>query len=223
MSVISGALALVTLCHSHTHPPTAYCTFGSRHPAYCRYADNDAIGYFRKQGFTKTITLPKRATHGYIKDYDGGTQMQCVLHPGVDYLRLPQMIARQRSAVVHAIQARQTWNKTFPGLAMLETGKSVPIGNIAGVKEAGWRPSDTAPKITPAKSDKVLNTTLRQLHRDLKQHPSAWPFLAAVDVAEVRAYPAIHTASSNVLCFHVCDRAEVPYGCVSRLHSDVCT
>eukprot|EP00041_Stephanoeca_diplocostata_P030454 m.922494 g.922494 ORF g.922494 m.922494 type:complete len:163 (-) comp23759_c0_seq2:92-580(-) len=64
------------------------------------YADNDAIGYFRKQGFTKNITLPKSATHGYVKDYDGGTPMQCVLHKGVDYLNIPWMLHRQRDAIL---------------------------------------------------------------------------------------------------------------------------
>ena len=44
-------------------------------------ADNYAIGYFRKQGFSKSITIPTSRWLGYIKDYDGGTLMECLLNP----------------------------------------------------------------------------------------------------------------------------------------------
>lgn len=145
------------------------------------YADNDAIGYFRKQGFTKNITLPKRMTHGYIKDYDGGTQMQCVLHRGIDYLRLPQMIARQRAALMQAISMRETRDRTMPGLTVFEEGATfISIENIAGVREAGWRPADEAPPPVVHQSvpDRPLVTVLRQLHRDLRTHQSAWPFVS---------------------------------------------
>src|SRR5690606_27665343 len=40
---------------------------------FLTYADNYAIGYFKKQGFTKEITLEEYRYRGYIKDYDGGT------------------------------------------------------------------------------------------------------------------------------------------------------
>ncbi|KAJ1955032.1 histone acetyltransferase, partial [Dipsacomyces acuminosporus] len=43
---------------------------------FLTYADNYAIGYFQKQGFTKEITLDRRLWMGYIKDYEGGTLMQ---------------------------------------------------------------------------------------------------------------------------------------------------
>ncbi|KAL9035420.1 MAG: hypothetical protein Q9180_004871, partial [Flavoplaca navasiana] len=37
---------------------------------FLTYADNYAIGYFKKQGFTKEITLEKPRWMGYIKDYE---------------------------------------------------------------------------------------------------------------------------------------------------------
>jgi histone acetyltransferase len=43
---------------------------------FLTYADNYAIGYFKKQGFTTDITLEKALWMGYIKDYEGGTLMQ---------------------------------------------------------------------------------------------------------------------------------------------------
>jgi histone acetyltransferase len=43
---------------------------------FLTYADNYAIGYFKKQGFKREITLPRELWVGYIKDYEGGTLMQ---------------------------------------------------------------------------------------------------------------------------------------------------
>ena len=53
-------------------------TMGLTH--FLTYADNYAIGYFRKQGFTKYITMPKERWRNYIKDYDGGTLMECAIN-----------------------------------------------------------------------------------------------------------------------------------------------
>ena len=33
---------------------------------FMTYADNFATGYFKKQGFTMHITMPKTSTHGYV-------------------------------------------------------------------------------------------------------------------------------------------------------------
>jgi hypothetical protein len=38
---------------------------------FLTYADNMAIGYFKKQGFTAEIGLDKSIWVGYIKDYEG--------------------------------------------------------------------------------------------------------------------------------------------------------
>ena len=66
---------------------------------FLTYADNYAIGYFKKQGFTKTLTLDRKRWLGYIKDYDGGTPMECVIHPRINYLKVPDMVGMQRKAI----------------------------------------------------------------------------------------------------------------------------
>ena len=48
------------------------------------------------QGFTKGTTSPKEMWYGYIKDYDGGTLMQCEIHDEVNYLDIPGMVRVQR-------------------------------------------------------------------------------------------------------------------------------
>lgn len=47
------------------------------------YADCDAIGYFKKQGFSKDIKLARPVYAGFIKEYDGATLMHCELHKNI--------------------------------------------------------------------------------------------------------------------------------------------
>lgn len=63
---------------------------------FLTYADNYAIGYFKKQGFTTEITLDKSVWMGYIKDYEGGTIMQGSMLPKVRYLEAYEIITAQR-------------------------------------------------------------------------------------------------------------------------------
>lgn len=71
---------------------------------FLTYADNYAIGYFQKQGFSKHIAMPKERWVGFIKDYDGGTLMECYVHPGIDYLNVSGIVAKQRQFVLERIQ-----------------------------------------------------------------------------------------------------------------------
>ena len=66
---------------------------------FLTYADNYAIGYFKKQGFTKEITLDKPKWMGYIKDYEGGTIMQCSMLPKIRYLESGRLLLKQKAAV----------------------------------------------------------------------------------------------------------------------------
>jgi hypothetical protein len=64
---------------------------------FLTYADNYAVGYFRKQGFSKEISFDRERWVGYIKDYEGGTIMQCKMLPKVKYVEVHQMLADQKA------------------------------------------------------------------------------------------------------------------------------
>ena len=70
---------------------------------FLTYADNYAVGYFKKQGFTKEISLPRERWVGYIKDYEGGTIMQCKMLPKVVYSEVHQMLADQKAVSTAAL------------------------------------------------------------------------------------------------------------------------
>lgn len=80
---------------------------------FLTYADNYAIGYFKKQGFTKYVTTPREKWAGFIKDYDGGTLMECRVHTTINYLQIPEMVRKQR-AVRQALSCNHTVSLFLP-------------------------------------------------------------------------------------------------------------
>ncbi|KAI8326316.1 acyl-CoA N-acyltransferase [Martensiomyces pterosporus] len=103
---------------------------------FLTYADNYAIGYFQKQGFTKEITLDRRLWMGYIKDYEGGTLMQCSMVPKVRYLNAKEILARQREAVLEKIRGQTKSQIVYPGLKCFkeQTGsKGIDPFSIPGI------------------------------------------------------------------------------------------
>ena len=43
--------------------------------------------------------MPKDRWVGFIKDYDGGTLMECYIHPNVDYTDIKDTVAKQREFI----------------------------------------------------------------------------------------------------------------------------
>lgn len=67
---------------------------------FLTYADAFATGYFRKQGFSREIRLPRTAYHGYIKEYEGATLMGCELYPNIVYTEFSELLNKQREVSV---------------------------------------------------------------------------------------------------------------------------
>lgn len=57
-------------------------------------------GYFKKQGFSKDIQLPRSVYQGYIKDYEGATLMGCELNPNIVYTEFTAVIRRQKEVSI---------------------------------------------------------------------------------------------------------------------------
>lgn len=94
---------------------------------FLTYADNYAVGYFRKQGFTKDITLPRSVWAGYIKDYEGGTIMQCTMLDKVDYLNTKDILLKQRDAVLEKIRELSRSHVVYPGLQHFKSEQFTPL------------------------------------------------------------------------------------------------
>ncbi|KAF0683227.1 Aste57867_24659 [Aphanomyces stellatus] len=154
---------------------------------FLTYADNYAIGYFKKQGFSKVVSMVKSNWFGYIKDYDGGTLMECVIHQKINYLSITSMVQEQRKMLLEEIQKRSKANVVYPGLTSFCDSRLVNIHNVPGVKEAGWNQTIIRNSRT-SRDSSTLKQQLQTLWKSLSNHRSAWPFHEPVDVNAVTDY-----------------------------------
>lgn len=168
---------------------------------FLTYADNNAVGYFNKQGFTKDIFFDKERWHGYIKDYDGGILMECKIDPKLPYTDLSTMIRRQRQAIDEKIRELSNCHIVYQGIDFQKKEAGIPkriikVEDIPGLREAGWTPDQwghsrfkTVNSSTDGTSNqKSLTAFMRSLLKAMHDHADAWPFKEPVDVRDVPDY-----------------------------------
>lgn len=154
-------------------------------------ADNNAVPYFKKQGFSKKITLPFETWQGYIKDYDGVTLMECILHNKVDYRNIPMLLKAQKMSLIEKLKEISNSHVVFPGID-IKSKKGIKIEDIPGLKEIGWKKENGGTLLTRGNpttgfsardktSQDILHKHLQSVLNDLKAHEAAWPFLKPVD------------------------------------------
>jgi histone acetyltransferase len=159
---------------------------------FLTYADNYAIGYFKKQGFTKEITLERSVWMGYIKDYEGGTIMQCSMLPKIRYLESGRMLLKQKAAVHAKIRAvSRSYEIHQPPVEWrnAKDPKNLPVLDplsIDAIKATGWSPDmdDLArqPRRNPS------HGLLLSLLSALQTSSAAWPFQQPVNGDEIQDY-----------------------------------
>lgn len=161
-------------------------TYGTYH--FLTYADNYAVGYFKKQGFTADVTLDRSAWAGHIKDYEGGTIMQCTMVPRVEYLDVNDVVAAQKRAVQERIKQLAADPATlYPGITAFKDGtQQSPLDPFAipGLVESGWNPGMER----DIQESNPIYPLLRQLLGELQAQSIAWPFLEPVDAELVPNY-----------------------------------
>jgi histone acetyltransferase len=156
---------------------------------FLTYADNYAIGYFKKQGFTKEITLDKHIWMGYIKDYEGGTLMQCSMLPRIRYLDSAKILLLQKAAIQRKIREISKSHIVRSGLKQFKDLKSIePIDpmSIPGLKEAGWTPEMDELAQRPRRSPH--HAYMQHLLTELQNNAASWPFAQPVNKEEVPDY-----------------------------------
>ena len=170
---------------------------------YITYADNYAIGYFKKQGFSKSIQMPKGRYFGLIKDYDGGTPMECYVHPSIDFTRIPEMLAKQREFLLSRVKPIAQSRRVYPPLVPSQFNPNldgVPRAHhaaaralaIPGVPQAGWTLPDLVAVTGQGKEvdrqRSVLKTDLLAILRKVEEQQFSWPFREPVNTKDVRDY-----------------------------------
>lgn len=164
---------------------------------FLTYADNYATGYFQKQGFTKDITLEKSLWMGMIKDYEGGTMMQCSMLPRIRYLEVGRMLRKQKEAVQakirllsqnHMINQPQQWAS---GVITAIDPLSIPA-----IRATGWSPSMDELAREPRRGPHF--NELRRFLNQIQNHKQAWPFLSPVNKDGVPDYYSVITTPMDL-------------------------
>ncbi|OQR98829.1 histone acetyltransferase [Achlya hypogyna] len=169
---------------------------------FLTYADNYAIGYFKKQGFSKIVSMPKSNWFGYIKDYDGGTLMECCIHTHINYLDITSMVQQQRKMIMEKIQARSKAHVVYPGLTTFCEARLVDVYSVPGVKEAGWSQTIIRNNRIGSREPGSLKAQLQALWKSLSNHRSAWPFHEPVDTKLVTDYLDIVKTPVDLTSIH---------------------
>ncbi|TIA73635.1 hypothetical protein E3P77_01065 [Wallemia ichthyophaga] len=162
-------------------------TSSSKH--FLTYADNYAVGYFKKQGFTKEITLPREIWTGYIKDYEGGTMMQCSMLPKINYLDVHDILSRQKDMALEKIREYSKSHIVHQGLTHFKDapeGYKIDYREVPGLIESGWNPELDALCQRPSRNPDFA--IMHHLLSDLQNHASSWAFLSPVNKDEVADY-----------------------------------
>ncbi|KAK3525282.1 hypothetical protein QTP86_024911 [Hemibagrus guttatus] len=185
---------------------------------FLTYADEYAIGYFKKQGFSKDIKIPKAKYVGYIKDYEGATLMGCELNPSIPYTEFSVIIKKQKEIIKKLIERKQAQiRKVYPGLSCFKEGvRQIPIKehsrhpyvvplikrkrNVAYYLSSvlmscvyfllfvGETGWKPVGKSKEVKDPDQLCSTLKTILQQVKSHQNAWPFMEPVKKSDAPGY-----------------------------------
>ena len=109
---------------------------------FLTFADEHAVGYFKKQGFSKDLKLTKSIYTGYIKEYEGATLMGCELNPKIVYVEFTNVVRKQKEILKKLVEKKQEQiRKVHPGLTCFREGvREISVESIPGILETGWEP-----------------------------------------------------------------------------------
>ncbi len=162
----------------------------------CQYA----TGYFQKQGFTKEITLDKLVWMGYIKDYEGGTLMQCSMLPRIRYLKAGCMLLKQKETIQAKIRVLSKSHIVHqPPAQWANGGPITPVDplSIPAIRATGWSLYMDALARTQTRRGPHFNELRRFLYQ-IRNHKQAWPFLNPVNEDEVPDYYTVITSPMDL-------------------------
>lgn len=138
------------------------------------YADNSAIGFFKKQGFT--LRPVSNTWKGYIKDYEGGTLMECKVLRDIQYLKKKALVKSLRDKIFKKMEEVNEYH-----ILRAPNEKE----GLAPILE---KHRESMPKRT---REDFLRDFIFFLLCSLQSDPSSWPFLEPVSTVDVPDYATV--------------------------------
>lgn len=168
------------------------------------YADNLALGFFKKQGFSKNLTAPPPIWQTYVKDYDGSTQMECLIHPTINYIELRKDLKSMKNLIQEIIKASPVSSVEFsvPAEMTLKVGHKSEspsiadlvqkLNSIPDLAQVGYRFSaDELEELKKRKVEENFQSLCFRMITKLKTLKNAWPFEKPVTDEEAPGYSEI--------------------------------
>ncbi|KAJ2637770.1 histone acetyltransferase [Coemansia sp. RSA 1286] len=112
--------------------------------------------------------------------------------PKVEYLKVKEILLKQREAVLEKIRVKTKSQIVHPGLKCFKENpdlREIDPFSIPGIAESGWTPE--MDEISRRLARSKLNTWQINVVSEMLVHPSAWPFQKPVDQNEVPDYYAV--------------------------------
>lgn len=143
------------------------------------YADNSAIGFFEKQGFSKKIGIPKEVYDDYIGHYDGATLMYARVDPYYNYVSHPDFTESIQKIIAATLEP--------PRIVRF---KIFPVPEILGMR------------IEPKASTSVKEV-IQMIFEKTVSHSSSNLFKKLVPKED---YPDYYKAVKHPMCFEIIER-----------------
>eukprot|EP00668_Euglena_longa_P029223 GGOE01036567.1.p1 GENE.GGOE01036567.1~~GGOE01036567.1.p1 ORF type:complete len:350 (+),score=101.59 GGOE01036567.1:71-1120(+) len=152
-------------------------------------ADNNAIVFFRKQGFSTDISLSERQWKGFVKEYDGVTLMECLIHGSMDYTDGGKaLLAMQKAVLCSRIEELKQDHIRQKGLDLWKDGPGhVDCVSIPGLSGTSWARQHEAQRIAYEK----WHPKMLQLLEAVRTHPRASRLMKHIDEAHQSDFPGI--------------------------------
>ena len=141
---------------------------------FLTFADEHAVGYFKKQGFSKDLKLTKSIYSGYIKEYEGATLMGCELNPKIVYVEFTNVVRKQKEILKKLVEKKQEQiRKIHTGLTCFREGVTeISVESIPGILETGWEPPPS--RVTRNNDDRidpdVLHNSIKTILTSCRNH-----------------------------------------------------
>eukprot|EP01130_Rhizamoeba_saxonica_P012393 TRINITY_DN5213_c0_g1_i2.p1 TRINITY_DN5213_c0_g1~~TRINITY_DN5213_c0_g1_i2.p1 ORF type:complete len:360 (+),score=71.31 TRINITY_DN5213_c0_g1_i2:294-1373(+) len=145
------------------------------------YADDSAIGYFRRQGYTLEVNLPKKHWNiGFLKHYDSATLMHCHLEKRINYLEITYELRQQREYLMELLQEYTHLHNVYSGIPFDDLDiKLARLDTLEFFLETGWDVEKFQIQMDKENLKEIYHENKELINR-IKEDEVSWPFKAPV-------------------------------------------
>lgn len=152
------------------------------------YADDTAIGYFQRQGFSCEIGMATEEWDiGYLKYYDSATLMHCKIDTVISYLEATSTLRLQRASFYKKMRELSNQHRVYKGVNLEPGRRSINMNKVEGLIEAGWTSYNLDKLLAKDNQEAIYNENNDLLQRILNDSDISDPFTAPV----TEMYPGI--------------------------------